>query len=98
MGTQYCVQGGNEDDFLSPCSSLVCSTQVQLFFSRVSWKCDEMELWQSRSVLVFVTFLSTILCSDRKQGIYISISSLILKLVEFTHFSLYLNLLDMHLV
>ena len=83
MGTQYRVRGGNGDDFLSPCSSLVCSTVSSVVFSRGSWKCDEMELWQGRSVLVFVTFLSTILCSDRKQGIYIyiSMSSLISKLV-----------------
>ena len=23
MGTKHCVQGGNRDDFLSPCSSLI---------------------------------------------------------------------------
>ena len=27
MGTNYCVRGRNKDDFLSPCSSLVCRGQ-----------------------------------------------------------------------
>ena len=67
MGTKHCVQGGNGDDFLSPCSSLLQSLPMQQWpgLGKYSLKAVRVRVWGSyRRNIARILMGCQLLCDD----------------------------------